>query len=482
MGKTKQTSNPNKSSSHYSAVVVGGGLAGIAAAILLAQRGQQVTIIERNETIGGLWQPYINQHGERFTQGVRIPETTGIDALDDALFGDVVNGDWHVFSTLLKEGHTFNGITDDICGCIDTTQLDQSTYQQGFSELLAASGPIGQKGPCQPYSNQKQQLDAIYGETFTETIYRPLMRKYVGRELEDLAPHTHRTLIPQRLKIGNADLASKLHHCPQYGATIAHESWIDLGDRYKGRFIYPTQGDSPTWVDYMINKATQLGVKFSTSSQVATVHHANKKATGVTLHNGQRINCDTLVWTIPSVFLANAADLPYVGSPPAMRDLHLTYLTLNEPANTDMFYLTDFDADHAMFRATFLNNLAEGLKVDGPQRVVIETFTSASERDDHEYIAKLVTDELIHTGVIAGDHAGIKHMESSVIQNIRPVYTPAQLTETAYSTSVLGNQLNNVIFGGRSSTTCYLAPHVFIEVYNAINQRFGDAPQLKQVA
>lgn len=461
-------------------LIVGGGLAGIAASILLAQRGHKVTIIERGKAIGGLWQPYINQHGEVFTQGVRIPETTGVAELDAAMFGDIYNGQWHVFSTLLKEGHTFAGEMNEICGCIDTTLLPENTFNRGLSELLAASNPIAQTVDGLAYTNQKQQLDAVYGATFTEALYRPLMRKFTGRELETLAPHTHRTLIPQRLKVGSSQLAAKLRHCPNYAATIAHESWQELGDRYQGRFIYPTQGDSPTWVNYMIEKATSLGVTIRTNSQVVSVHHAHQQATGVSLTTGERINCDSLVWTIPSVFLANAADLPCVGSPPKMRDLHLTYLTLQDAATTDMFYVTDFDANHRLFRATFLNHLHEGGKVDGPQRVVLETFIDPADRSRVDEISQQVMAEFLSLGVTTS--RGIKHHEASVIPNCRPVYTPAQLTETAYNNSVLNSQLSNVIFGGRGVTDAYLAPQVFIQMYNAIVERFGCVGQLKQAA
>ena len=39
-------------------VVIGGGLAGLAAAARLAKAGHQVELYERSETLGGTWAPY----------------------------------------------------------------------------------------------------------------------------------------------------------------------------------------------------------------------------------------------------------------------------------------------------------------------------------------------------------------------------------------------------------------------------------------
>ena len=59
-------------------VVIGGGLAGLAAAARLAKAGHQVELYERSETLGGTWAPYrLDErcHGGRCAVDHRLPGT-----------------------------------------------------------------------------------------------------------------------------------------------------------------------------------------------------------------------------------------------------------------------------------------------------------------------------------------------------------------------------------------------------------------------
>ena len=53
-------------------VVIGGGLAGLAAAARLAKAGHQVELYERSETLGGTWAPY------RLTSGATADDAPSI--------------------------------------------------------------------------------------------------------------------------------------------------------------------------------------------------------------------------------------------------------------------------------------------------------------------------------------------------------------------------------------------------------------------
>ena len=53
-------------------VVIGGGLAGLAAAARLAKAGHRVELYERSETLGGSWAPY------RLASGVMVDDAPSI--------------------------------------------------------------------------------------------------------------------------------------------------------------------------------------------------------------------------------------------------------------------------------------------------------------------------------------------------------------------------------------------------------------------
>jgi phytoene dehydrogenase-like protein len=63
----------------YDAIVIGAGLGGLTAAALLAQRGQQVLILERNETVGGAATVYSHRP---LTIEASLHEIDGLDADD----------------------------------------------------------------------------------------------------------------------------------------------------------------------------------------------------------------------------------------------------------------------------------------------------------------------------------------------------------------------------------------------------------------
>ena len=67
------------------AVVVGGGIAGILSAILLKKRFEEVYLIEKGKTLGGLLKSYRNQDGIEFDYGTHFLRETGIPQLDKIL-------------------------------------------------------------------------------------------------------------------------------------------------------------------------------------------------------------------------------------------------------------------------------------------------------------------------------------------------------------------------------------------------------------
>jgi phytoene dehydrogenase-like protein len=81
-----------------SAIVVGGGVCGLMAALLLKQSFKKVTIIEQSERVGGLFRSIKDELGAYYDMGSHIPNATGIEALDTLLFGELENRDyyWHV--------------------------------------------------------------------------------------------------------------------------------------------------------------------------------------------------------------------------------------------------------------------------------------------------------------------------------------------------------------------------------------------------
>ena len=72
-------------------VVVGGGLCGLFSAIILADKFENVYVIESDQSCGGLLKSVTDDAGVVYDQGTHIPNSTMIDEIDDILFGDEEN-------------------------------------------------------------------------------------------------------------------------------------------------------------------------------------------------------------------------------------------------------------------------------------------------------------------------------------------------------------------------------------------------------
>ncbi|MDP3443186.1 MAG: oleate hydratase, partial [Ignavibacteria bacterium] len=61
----------------YQTIIVGGGIAGLTAAVYLARDGQKILLIEKNKEFGGLVNSF-KRDGFHFEAGVRALESAGI--------------------------------------------------------------------------------------------------------------------------------------------------------------------------------------------------------------------------------------------------------------------------------------------------------------------------------------------------------------------------------------------------------------------
>jgi len=456
-----------------STVIIGGGLAGLTAALVAKAQGDTVYLVERAAAIGHQWQTIHSPTGEAFTQGVRIPEVSAIPELDALLFGNLHNGKWDVFQTALKEGSIFNNTLSHVCGCIDAALLPDDPFHAGLFQLLQSNTAPTAMHPS--WQNAAQQIQDIYGHTWADTLYRPLMKKYTGLDLENSAVNAYKTFIPQRHRIGDKVLSDRLRSTPLWAQKIAHTTWVDIGNSFGDRFAYPLHGESDSWVDGLVEKARAMGIHLLTEHQLIqlktqgdTVTHAVLKPLATTNATPFDLPVDRFVWTLPTVMLYPMLQWTYQGTKPPMRDLALIYLTVDGPVGTDTFYVTDYDANNTLFRVTFLNNLVGDVpKRPGPNRVVAEVYGEWNTPEERVAMTAQVKAELNRYGLIPND-APITFERTDVMKNFRPMYTPQTWAETETAYHQVQNNLSNVLLTGRASLTAYLAPQVFREVYQVL--------------
>ena len=117
--------------------VVGGGICGITASILLRKHYDRVVLIEQSESLGGLLNSVADDAGNYYDQGTHIPASTGVAEIDEILFNlPQFSKNWHTF-TQLKTGNYFAGEWDLETQTIDARKLDSALYKQGIGEFMS---------------------------------------------------------------------------------------------------------------------------------------------------------------------------------------------------------------------------------------------------------------------------------------------------------------------------------------------------------
>ena len=433
----------------------------VAGLLLIREGGHDVHLIERDARVGGLFRSTRYPGGPAYDMGIHYAIETGVAELDSVLFDELAEDEWHIFSDSLPEGHVFGGRLNVESGCIDARALPDDLYARGLVELLDC------RDASANVRTLAEELETEYGPTFTEYIFRPVMRKLTGCELETLAPGAqHRFHIP-RLIVLPSDAAKRLKKLPEFDRRIAYTRISD--GRSGVRKFYPRQGGIGQWPERMAKRLVTAGARISTGTGIDEVTADGGRATSVALSNGEILSCDLLVWTVPQVFLARALGVPTTQSRPRFRHLLLLHYLFEKGVIPGVHWVSIYDNNRAAYRATFYDNIAPANCIDG-SRVTVEVLRSGPN-GDVEGTDQQVRGELAELGLVEDVSSG-RLMGHVWLPNSLPLKLAENDSETSSPDPL--NVLANVIMVGHATGKTFSQDAVLKSVMAKIRRYVGD--------
>ena len=282
--------------SQPSALVIGAGLGGIAAAARLARSGYQVTVLEKNDHPGGRCDQLVRE-GHRFDLGPTLFLMPEVFAETYAALGE--NMQDHLDLRRIDPTYRIrfaDGLQLALTGDLNAMQTQLEAIEPGSFEALLrylAEGSL----------HYHTSLERFVGRNFYNLFdyfslqnlpllfkLKALVKHYdhIGHFFQD--PHLKAAFTFQNMYLGLSPYDAPATYSLLQYTELAGGVWFPLGGLYRT-------------VESLVAIAEALGVRFLYNTPVKSIDVMGNQARGVTLQDGCQILADLVV--------ANA-DLPYV--------------------------------------------------------------------------------------------------------------------------------------------------------------------------
>ncbi len=290
-------------SSPLHVVVVGSGLAGLASACVLAARGQRVTLLEKNEWVGGKAAP-LQSDGYRFDMGPTILTIPSIlkrvfaeadRDLNDYLELIDLDPQWRCFF----EGDVSTGSENSVLDLVaDTAAMKKnldaftgsSDASKGYDKFMQMSEQLhGVSNRFFFWRSVGGLADTMeMGGAFSAAVLKDVLSLRMGRSVASVV----RSHVPEKR------VAQMMDHFTQYVGSSPYASpavLCGIAHMQTEEGIWYPKGGTRAVPLALEKLASELGVEIRTSTDVLRIQTEGGRTTGVQTVTGESIACDAVV-------------------------------------------------------------------------------------------------------------------------------------------------------------------------------------------
>ncbi len=439
-------------------LIVGGGIAGIVAALRASEQGWTVTLVERQPALGGLLASVRPESGPHsFDLGTHIPAATGDDGLDALLFGGMRDDEWRILPAL-HAGTFWNGRLSPDSACLDLRTLPPTDYAAVLTEMLDETVV-----PAVGFQTLADQLTAVYGPRLLKTVFEPTLRKFYGLGAAGLAPDAHRLFGLLRFLCLDPATARKVKRNPVLDGKIGlHDFRETVPGASPPLARYPRAGGVVRWIDHLAQKLADVGVNVRLGVALSGLDAERGVATSTA---AETLEFDQLGWSLPPSQLLRLVAHPAAPSLPSPRLASATlyhFLTESSPLPPSL-YVTCYDPAFRTFRVTLYRNLQPD--VGGPARITVELLST--EASAPRPTAEEMFDELRRMGVMARG-ATFQRCFTQELGPAFPIQPPALHAANGRAVECVAQDLPQAFLIGRAAGNGFFMRDVLLDVCRTV--------------
>ncbi|MBB3209449.1 phytoene desaturase [Rhodopirellula rubra] len=299
--ETRQSS-PTSDPQHV--VVVGGGLAGLSSACVLAARGHRVTLCDKNDWLGGKAAVH-HTDGYRFDMGPTILTLPSVlrrvfaeanRNMDDYLEIVPLDPQWRCFFEGSPQAGTSENTVLDLVANVDVMKRHLRDFTggdsagNGYEKFLQVSEQLhGVSDRFFFWRSIGGLADTMeVGGAFSAAVLKDVLSLRMGRSVASVVrSHVPEHRVSQMMDHFTQYVGSSPYASPAVLCGIAHMQteegiWYPIG----GTRAVP---------EALIKLGTELGVDFRTGTDILKIETSPSGVTGVTTASGESIPCDAVV-------------------------------------------------------------------------------------------------------------------------------------------------------------------------------------------
>lgn len=380
-------------------IIAGAGIAGLTLAYELCKKEADVTVIEKESTVGGLARSFSYDSGYTFDAGPHRFYTESPAVLQ--LIHEVLEDD--ILSMPRKSGvRMFDRYFEWPLGVTDL-------FRMPLRECLAVAFDMFIKESRGGESFEDYILTA-YGRTLYEIFFKPYTEKFLRLPCRSISKHwaltgIDRAVIDSSIKVDNLSSLAKSFLAPKPPL----------------QFIYPKSGGIGVFSEKLQQMITSLGGKIITGQAVTGIGRDSFSIRNVAA-GGVDYDCDSLVWTAPISELTTLLSVPS----PELSYLNLViYNFMTALSSKPTYQWCYFGAENVPFnRISYPTLFNASLAPPGETGICVEVTCRSGEAvwQNPEGIKEQIVTAMVKNGVISSKEEILGcHVE--LVSGAYPIYT-----------------------------------------------------------